>query len=425
MKDLDATHKPSDPILLVDDEAAILALLQEDLERAGYPTIGATDPLKALAEIKQRNFSVIISDQRMPGMSGLELLAQAALIQPHATRILVTAVMDIDTVIEAINTGEIFRFIVKPWLREEFLAAVKNGIQRHELICHNVHLQSATQSMNEQLVELNRSLEQQVKLVAQKNSQLHDLNEVLEDNLVHTMELCVHTMETFYPLLGNRARRVFQLCRSISQVLQLSNEDAHALEGSALLYDIGLVGVPRQIIRHWQESPHTLSQAEKVLIEQHPILGQELTAFGSNLENVGKIIRAHHENFDGSGYPDQLSDQNIPWLARLLAVAVAFVSSPFTDAEAIEKLKEGSGTAFDPEAVRIFLRAHTVAVVPRKERHVSLSDLRPGMVLAKGIHTYNGLLLVSQGQQLNATYIEKVLNHNRIQPITDTVVVYC
>jgi response regulator RpfG family c-di-GMP phosphodiesterase len=425
MKDLDATHKPPDPILLVDDEAAVLALLQEDLERAGYLTVGATDPLKALAEIKQRNFSIIISDQRMPGLSGLELLSQAARIQPHATRILITAVMDIDTVIEAINRGDIFRFIVKPWLREEFLAAVKNGIQRHELVCHNAHLQSATQSMNEQLVELNRSLEQQVKLVAQKNLELHDLNGALEDNLVHSMELCVHTMETFYPLLGNRARRVFQLCKSISQVLQLGAEDARVLESSALLYDIGLVGVPRQIIRHWQESPPTLSQAEKTLVEQHPILGQELTAFGSNLETVGKIIRAHHENFDGSGYPDQLSAENIPWLARLLAVTVAFVSSPFTDADAVDKLKEGAGSLFDPEAVRIFVRAHTVAVVPRKERQVFLTELRPGMVLARGIHTYNGLLLVSQGQLLNATYIEKVLNHNRTQPITETVVIYC
>lgn len=425
MKDLDATHKPPDPVLLVDDEAAILNLLRDELEQAGYATVGVTSPLQALEQIRQRNFSVIISDQRMPELSGLEFLAQAARIQPQATRMLITGVMEVGTVIEAINKGEIFRFIVKPWLREEFLAAVRNGVQRHELILQNSHLQSATQSMNEQLIELNRSLEQQVKLVAQKNLQLHDLNGALEDNLVHSMELCVHTMETFYPLLGNRARRVFELCKSISQVLQLSGEDARVLESSALLYDLGLVGVPRQIIRHWQESPHSLSQAEKTLVEQHPILGQELIAFGSNLETVGKIIRAHHENFDGSGYPDQLSAQNIPWLARLLAVAVAYVSNPYTDVEAMDQLKAGAGTTFDPEAVRIFLRAHTVAVIPRKERHLSLAELRPGMVLAKGIHTYNGLLLVSQGQKLNATYIEKVLNHNRIQPITDTVVIYC
>jgi len=424
MKDPDATSTAPDPILLIDDDPAVLKLLQEDLERAGHLTVALTDPLAALEEIKQRHFSVIVSDQRMPALSGLNLLAQAARLQPSATRMLITGMMDIETVVDAINTGEIFRFIVKPWLREEFLAAIKNGVQRHELISHNEHLQSATQAMNDQLVELNRSLEQQVKLVAQKNAQLHNLNDALEDNLVHTMELCVHTMETFYPLLGNRARRTFQYCKAMSEILQLDGSESRVFESSALLYDIGLVGVPRQIIRQWEEEPHSLSSAERALIEQHPILGQELTGFGSNFQSVGKIIRAHHEHFDGTGYPDQLAGENIPWLARMLAVTVAFVSSTHNDHEAMERIKAGSGTLYDPQAVRIFLRAQPAAVVPRKERQVSLAELRSGMVLAKGIHTYNGLLLVAQGQLLNATYIEKVLNHNRIQPITDSVVVY-
>jgi len=425
MNDLDATNKPMDPILVVDDEPVVLALLQEELKHAGYITVCLTNPLKALEEIRRRNFSVIISDQRMPELPGLELLAHASRIQPHATRILVTAAADLDTVIDAINKGEIFRFLLKPWLHQEFLATVKNGVQRHELLGQNLHLQAATQAMNLQLVELNRSLEQQVKLVDHKNQQLRNLNLALEDNLVRSMELCVQTMETFYPLLSNRARRVFQLCKSMAHVLQLGSEDTRTLESSALLYDIGLVGVPRQIIKHWQEDAQTLNEAERALIEQHPILGQELASFSSDLETVGEIIRAHHENFDGSGYPDQLAGENIPWLARLLTVAVAYASSPLPDAAALERLKTESGTVYDPEAVRVFLRAHNVAVIPRKERHVMLADLRPGMVMARGIHTYNGLLLVAQGQQLNATFIEKVLNHNRIQPLTEALVVYC
>jgi len=231
-------------------------------------------------------------------------------------------------------------------------------------------------------------------------------------------------METFYPLLGNRARRTFQYCKTMSEMLQLDGAESRVFESSALLYDIGLVGVPRQIIRQWEEEPHSLSPAERALIEQHPILGQELTGFGSNFQPVGKIIRAHHEHFDGTGYPDQLAGENIPWLARMLAVTVAFVSSTHNDHETMERIKAGAGTLYDPQAVRIFLRAQPAAVVPRKERQVSLAELRSGMVLAKGIHTYNGLLLVAQGQLLNATYIEKVLNHNRIQPITDSIVVY-
>lgn len=425
MKESDAHQQATDPILVVDDEPASQELLRDELEQAGYKTVGFTDPEPALEEIKKRKFSVIMADQRMPKMSGLELLAQARELQPHAARILITGVLQLNTIIDAINKGEVFRFVVKPWLREELLATVKNGVHRYELICHNEHLQGATQLMNEQLVDLNRSLEQQIKLVAQKNGQLAELNTALERNLSHLIEICVHTMQTFYPTLGNQARRVHQLCQSIAQVLELNMEDTHTLKASAWLYDIGLVGVPRQIIKHWQEDPDTLGVAEKALIEQHPILGQELAGFGGHLDKVGEIIRAHHERFDGNGYPDQRSGVNIPWLARLLAVAVAYASCPLTDTEAVEEVKAGSGTAFDPEAVRAFLRAQTVAVIPRRERQVMLSDLRPGMVLAKGIYTYNGLLLVPEGRQLNATYIEKVLNHNRIQPIVQSLVVYC
>jgi response regulator RpfG family c-di-GMP phosphodiesterase len=420
-----APDKPLPPILIVDDEDIVLAALKETLRRANYEVVPISDPVLALEEIKKRQFSAIITDQSMPNLTGLELLGQARELQPYATRILVTAVLDLDTVIDAINKGEIYRFIVKPWLREEFLTTVKNAVQRYELICQNAYLQETTQSMNEQLVELNRSLEQQVKLVAQQNQQLADVNEALERNLVRSMELCVHTMQTFYPSLGNQARRVSQLCKSIGQVLELSAEERRLLESSALLHDIGLVGVPRHIIKRWQDEPESLGPAERALIEQHPILGQELAGFTSDLVKVGEIIRAHHERFDGKGYPDQLVGENIPWLARLLAVAVAYASSPLTHLDAVDKIKMGSDTLFDPEAVRAFLRALTITTVPRKEREVGLPELRPGMVLARGIYTNNGLLLVPEGQRLNATFIEKLLNHNRIQPITQSLIVYC
>jgi len=424
MQNPTTTSPSANPILVVDDEEMVLKTLQQTLQHYHYDTVSASNPLMALEQLKKQAFAVIISDQVMPEMSGLELLARARQIQPYATRILITAVVNLDTVIEAINKGEIFRFIVKPWLHEEFLATIKNSVQRYELICQNARLQTATQSMNEQLVELNRSLEQQVQLVAQQNRQLAEANTALERNFVRSMELCVHTMQTFYPLLGNQARRVCQLCKAIALVIQLSDEEQRVLESSALLYDIGLVGVPRQIIRRWQEEPRSLDPAERALIEQHPILGQELAAFSSDLKRVGEIIRAHHEHYDGSGYPDQLVGENIPWLARLLAVAVAYASSRLVDADANEKIRMESGTSFDPEAVRAFLRARVMAIVPRKERQVALTELRPGMVLAQGIYTHNGLLLVPEGQRLNATFIEKVLNHNRIQPIRQSLIVY-
>ena len=150
-----------------------------------------------------------------------------------------------------------------------------------------------------------------------------------------------------------------------------------------------------------------------------------MAGFTSDLVKVGEVIRAHHERFDGKGYPDQLVGENIPWLARLLSVAVAYASSPEAHLDAVEKIKLDSDTHFDPDAVRAFLKALSVTTVPRKEREIGLPELRPGMVLARGIYTNNGLLLVPEGQRLNATFIEKLLNHNRIQPITQSLIVYC
>lgn len=421
----DELPQSTDPILVVDDEKIFLSALNQTLLRSGYNVVACNSPLAALAELKQRKFSGIVSDQLMPELTGLELLAQARQIQPFATRVLATAVLNLDTVIAAINKGKIYRFIIKPWLHEEFIATIKNATQRYQLICENAHLQDATQFMNAPLVDLNRSLEQQLQLTASQNKKLGELNSALETNLFRSIELCVHTMQTFYPSLGTQARRVNQLCKHMAEIAKLTPDEQRTLESAAFLHDVGLVGIPRQIIRRWQQDPHSLPDAERALIEQHPILGQELAAFVSQLDQVGHIIRGHHERFDGRGYPDQRVGENIPWLARLLAVPAAFAARQIPDDEAVEKIKAGADTAFDREAVRIFLHAQAIATVPRRERQINLAELRPGMVLASGIYTPNGLLLVQEGKMLNATYIEKVLNYHRFQPIVQSLTVFC
>ena len=412
-------------ILIVDDEEIVLVALRETLVRAGYQVSTAKDPLPALEILQTEKFAVIISDQQMPSMTGLDFLTKAKQMQPDASRMLITAVLSLDTVIDAINRGEIYRFIIKPWLREELLVTVQNAVQRYELLCRNSVLQATTLAMNEKLTQLNKQLELQVARVAEQNEQLSRLNEALEQNLNRSVELCMQTMQTFYPTLGNQARRAYEVCHSMAEVLNMAPEQQQILEMSAWLHDIGLIGVPRHIIRKWQQEPAELDDAERALIEHHPILGQELAAFVHHLEGVGALIRSHHERFDGLGYPDKLSGEKIAWPARLLAVAVAFAESRFDQEEAVQSIRLATGTAFDPEAVRVFVRAIPKASVPRKEKEVLLSELTPGMILARGIYTSNGLLLIPEGQQLSEPYIDKLLNHNRINPINQSLVVYC
>lgn len=411
-------------ILIVDDEEIVLVALRDTLAREGYQITTAANAIEALGHLKQQAFSVVITDQQMPLLTGLEFLAQVKQLQPDTTRILITAVLNLSTVIDAINKGEIYRFIVKPWLREELLATVKNAVQRHDLICKNQMLQVATLGMNERLVKLNKELEQQVTVVAEQNEELEHLNTALNHNLQCSVELCLKTMQTFYPSLGNQARRVYELCRAMADGLNLKADQRQALEIAAWLHDIGLVGVPRQLIKRWAEAPESLTEAENAIVQQHPVLGAELASFADHLSEVGPIIRAHHERFDGDGYPDELRGEDIPWLARLLAVAVAYAESPLDGIATIEQITKGRGTAFDPAAVRAFLTCLPQATVPSRQREVALTELKPGMVLARGIYTTTGLLLVPDGQRLTETYINKLNNHHRVTPIAQALLVY-
>jgi response regulator RpfG family c-di-GMP phosphodiesterase len=413
------------PILIVDDEEIVLVALRDTLVREGYPVVASPHAVHALSILKEHQFSVVITDQQMPMVTGLEFLAQVKQVQPDATRILITAVLSLGTVIDAINKGEIYRFIVKPWLREELLATVKNAVQRYELICSHSRLHAETVAMNEKLVHLNAELEAQMAKVAEQNQRLEHLTHALEENLRRSVELCVQTMQTFYPTLGNNARRVFEICHAMGKSLDLPPEQRQTLEISAWIHDIGLVGVPRQLIKRWEQAPNSLNEAERALVQQHPVLGEELAGFAQPHRDIGRIIRSHHEHFDGSGYPDKLRGERIPWLARLLGVAVAYAETERDPRQALEMISRGSGSEFDPEAVKVFQQSLPKADVPGKQRQVTLADLRPGMVLAQGIYTANGLLLIPDGQRLTPAYIDKLHNHNRINPIAQSLLVYC
>jgi response regulator RpfG family c-di-GMP phosphodiesterase len=404
-------------VLIVDDETVVLTALSKTLELEGYEVVAVEDPLEAIHRIRTLPFSVILSDQQMPSLSGLEFLGKAKEIQPNATRILITAVLSLSTVIEAINRGEVYRFIVKPWLREELLLTIRNAALRYEMLCRNASLFAQTTAMNQQLAT------QLTQLDAQ-NRQLRELNETLHKNLDRSVQLCLKTMETFYPLLGQQARRVYAICHAMADTLQLPEDQRRVLEIGSRLCDIGLVGVPRELIRKWKETPEVLTDEERAIVELHPALGQELVAFVADLEAVGPTIRAHHERYDGEGYPDKLGGEQIPWLARLLAVAVAYADHPSNDAEALESIKTGSGQAFDPDAVRAFLRCLPQAEVPRSQRAVLLSELQPGMVVAQGIYTAFGVLLIPEGQTLAEPHINLLRNHSRISPITQLLLVY-
>jgi response regulator RpfG family c-di-GMP phosphodiesterase len=410
-------------ILIVDDEPVVLAALQQTLEREKFHVVACSSPTKALAILNERDFAVIISDQKMPEMLGLDFLIESRRIRPHASRILITAVLSLPTIVDAINKGEIFRFVAKPWLREELIATVRNAVQRHELVTHNTVLQAETQRLNNQLTEANAALAAQVSDLEKQRQRLDAANQELAANYEHSLELCRRILTTYDPILGGQAKALVEFAGLMSDTHLLDDGQRHALRTAAWLCDIGLIGVPREMLRAFRSKMDELTERERAMLHNHPVYSQTLASLVDDRSGVGEVIRAHHERFDGLGYPDGLAGDAIPWPARCLSVAVGYVESGLPKAAAIDLILSESGKSYDPEAVRLFLKVTNLAQLPRQVREITLHELEPGMVLANGIYSPHGLLLIGEGQELSPGTIAKIRSHNQVTPISQRLLV--
>lgn len=416
--------RPSPRVLLLDDDEIILVALSETLAQEGYAITSTSSAHQALQYLRADDFAVIISDQRMAEMTGLEFFGQAKEIQPSASRILITGVLTLKTIIEAVNEGEIYRFIAKPWIREDLLVTVRNGVQRFQLLETNRKLQQNTLKLNEQLAHANNELKRQLRQVERQKVQLDQAHEALEHNFEHSLELCQRIVGAYHPLLGSEAQMVAELSERMIEHGALQGEEAHTLRVAARLHNIGLIGISRELLMKARNHPRTLSTGERRLIHNHPIYGQTLAAFIDRLEAVGATIRSSHERYDGSGYPDGLAGESIPRPARYLAIAIHYVESQHSREEAVEEILRQSGKAFDPEAVRLFIKTTRSVQLPRRMKEVLLSELRSGMVLAKGLYSPTGLLLIPEGHSLNERTLEKIKLHNQVDPINQRLLVY-
>jgi response regulator RpfG family c-di-GMP phosphodiesterase len=423
MTDLSTTPAAPSTILIVDDEPVVLSALQQTLEREHFHVVACSSPRKALAILADRDFAVIISDQKMPEMLGLDFLIESRRIRPQASRILITAVLSLPTIVDAINKGEIFRFVAKPWLREELIATVRNAVHRHELVTQNVVLQAETLRLNTELTSANAALAAQVHDLEQQRQNLDAANQSLAANYEHSLELCRRILTTYDPILGGQAKALVEFAGHMAESEMFDDAQRHALRTASWLCDLGLIGVPREMLRAFRSKMDDLTERERAMLHNHPVYSQTLASLVDDGSGVGEVIRAHHERFDGEGYPDGLAGDAIPWPARCLAVAVGYVESGLPKAAGIDLLLSLSGTAYDPEAVRLFLKVTNLTQLPRQVREITLHELEPGMVLANGIYSPHGLLLIGEGQELSMSMIAKIRSHNQVTPINQRFLV--
>jgi response regulator RpfG family c-di-GMP phosphodiesterase len=329
-------------LLVVDDEAPILHALQRTFEAAGYQVTACADPAEALDRLREKPYQVLSADYMMPGMTGAEFLSQAKVLQPETIRILLTAAHDFSAAVDAVNNGEIFRILAKPWNRVELLGTVRQAFDTYALRERNRQLTAIVQSQNAELASLNKGLE---LLVEERTTNLLD-------GMVAVLDY--RDTETQW-----HSRRVSRFTKRIA--LELGVTDPHTLrtiEMGALLHDIGKIGVRDAVLL----KPGPLDKDEWVEMREHPRLGWALLQRIEFLRDASVIVLQHQERFDGQGYPAALQGEQIVLGARLFAVADTYdaITSdrPYRKAQphdaAIAEMKRVSGTQLDPQGVDAF-----------------------------------------------------------------------
>ncbi len=398
-------------VLCVDDEPNILAALRRSLRPQGFQVLTAGGGQEALALLSSEQVDVVISDMRMPGMDGAELLEQVHVRWPVAIRVLLTGHADSAAAIAAINRGRIYRYLCKPWNDAELHATIHQGLELQRLERERQRLEALTARQNAELRDANERLEQRV---AERTEALAKANDSIRRSYLTGIKVFSGLIELRGGRLAGHGRRVADMARRIAQAMERPDEESHQLFVAALLHDIGHIGLPDAML---VKSVAKYDAGETAQFQRHAELGEQSLMPLDDMQAVAALIRAHHERFDGQGYPDRRAGTAIPLGARILAVADCFdelqnghlVDAPMTMQEARTVIRHGRGSQFDPEIVDVFLhitepqRPKTIADVP-----LQAALLEPAMVLARDLVTPTGVLMLAAGHVLSASLIKRI-----------------
>lgn len=330
-------------ILIVDDELAVVQALTRLLELEGYQVTGITDPKAALELLAQSAPAIIISDQRMPQMTGIELLLKAHSLSAATVRFLMSGYTDIDVVISAINDGHVYQYISKPWQEAELLLKVKVALEHWR-----------EQRQNEQMVRQSLS---EVKNWEALFRQTSDLMTQTMASSVRTLQKVIRAKDEDLFL---HCERVSQRAGMIAQYMGWSPERIKTLEYAGIFHDIGKIAIRDQILH----KAGRLDEDEFTKMKAHPLIGAEILRELPFMSEVVDIVLQHHEKYDGSGYPSNRKGDVILLEARIIAVADAFDAliskrvyrDGLREEEVWSFLEQSAGSHFDPSVVKVFRR---------------------------------------------------------------------
>jgi response regulator RpfG family c-di-GMP phosphodiesterase len=402
---------PNFTILCVDDEANILSALRRLFRPHGYNVLVAGGGDEGLETLAREHVDLIISDMRMPGMDGATFLAKARQQYPDTVRLLLTGYADMESTIAAINAGQIARYISKPWNDQDVVLTVREALERKALEREKLRLEALTLRQNEELKDLNASLEQKVEA---RTSELKIAHEKLKQHFLTSIRVFSNLIELREGASAGHSKRVADLARKLAVKLNFTGAEVQDVMLAGLLHDVGKIGLPDEL----NSKPVSHMNGDELgLLRKHPVTGQAALMGIENLRKAGTFIRGHHERWDGQGYPDRLSGLAIPFGARIIAVANDFDGlqigslSPrkLKQEEAIAFIQQNRGKRYCPQVVDAL-----VDVLGATETAISIggevnpSALKPGMVLARDLVTRDGVMLLAADFVLDDSLIRQL-----------------
>jgi response regulator RpfG family c-di-GMP phosphodiesterase len=412
-------------ILCVDDEPHILSALRRLFRTQGHETLSATSAREGLALLAGHPVDIIISDMRMPEMDGVEFLEQARLARPDAVRMLLTGHADVAQIMGAVNRGQIYRYITKPWDDTEIVLLLRHALERRQLEQEKRRLEALAQRQNEQLRQLNQDLEAQV---ARRTAQLkaaHDgllaSNDKLKRSFLTSIRVFSSIIELRGAHLAGHSRRVADLARRLAQRMGMDAHEAQQVFVAGLLHDIGKIGFPDTLL----ELPVSMMNGDQLnRYRQYPARGQQLLMPLEDLAEAAALVRSHQERFDGEGYPDRLAGLDIPLGARILALASDYDNlqigvlsrGRLSREQALLLVQERRGSRYDPAVVAAFVEVATgrsPAPEGPPERALRVTALRPGMRTARDLVTRDGQLLLSADHVLTERLIAQIADFEK------------
>ena len=321
-------------ILIVDDQASMRKFISSFLSDKGYECMTAADGNIALETLHQRRFALVILNVQIPGKSGIEVLRDIVRRHADTAVIMITGSDDAKTAMEMTKIGA-YDYIIKPLNVLALLVRVRSALEKRRLLIENKEYQLYLEDkVSKQTAKIRRSF-------------------------LNSITSLVFALEARDRYTSGHSQRVSKMALSIAHSLGLPGSMTEKFRLAGLLHDIGKIGIKESVLL----KKGKLTDTEYAHISAHSVIGERILKPIIDDTEILKVVRHHHERYDGQGYPDGLAGQNIPRGARILAVADTYDAMtsdrPYRRAlsaqMAIGELEKQSGSQFDPTVVEAFL----------------------------------------------------------------------